>query len=115
MNTSFDAFRLVNTYGAFGSITRQRHEVVLEGTLDSIIKPSTLWAEYEFKCKPGRIDRMPCTISPYHYRLDWLMWFAAFSSYEQHPWLVHLAVRLLNTKDLLVHDLIESDPFVGKA
>ena len=30
MNTSFDPFRLVNTYGAFGSITKQRHEVILQ-------------------------------------------------------------------------------------
>ena len=36
------------------------------------------WLEYEFNCKPGRVDRLPCLISPYHYRLDWLMWFAAF-------------------------------------
>ncbi len=27
--------------------------------------------EYEFKCKPGRIDRRPCVISPFHSRLDW--------------------------------------------
>ena len=32
MNTSFDPFSLVNTYGAFGSITKDRHEVVLQGT-----------------------------------------------------------------------------------
>lgn len=27
MNASFDPFRIVNTYGAFGSITKVRHEV----------------------------------------------------------------------------------------
>ncbi len=27
MNRSFDPFRIVNTYGAFGSITKTRHEV----------------------------------------------------------------------------------------
>ena len=26
----------------------------------------------------GDVKRRPCLISPYHYRLDWLMWFAAF-------------------------------------
>jgi hypothetical protein len=31
MNASFDPLHLVNTYGAFGSITRVRHEIVLEG------------------------------------------------------------------------------------
>ena len=28
--------------------------------------------------RTGQVDRRPCLISPYHYRLDWLMWFAAF-------------------------------------
>ena len=32
MNSSFDPLRLVNTYGAFGSISRIRDEVILEGT-----------------------------------------------------------------------------------
>ena len=34
MNASFDPLHLVNTYGAFGSITRERYEIVLEGTDD---------------------------------------------------------------------------------
>ena len=32
MNTSFGSLRLVNTYGAFGSITRRRFEVVVQVT-----------------------------------------------------------------------------------
>ena len=35
MNASFDPLHLVNTYGAFGSITRERYEIVLEGTDDA--------------------------------------------------------------------------------
>ena len=38
--------------------------------------------------QPGKVDRAPCFISPYHYRLDWLMWFAAFQRYQQNPWMV---------------------------
>ena len=53
MNTAFDPLRLVNTYGAFGSITRVRREVVVEGTSDGVVTPSTEWREYEFKGKPG--------------------------------------------------------------
>jgi len=30
MNTSFDPLKLVNTYGAFGSITRNRDEVIIQ-------------------------------------------------------------------------------------
>ena len=34
MNASFDRLHLVNTYGAFGSVTKVRREVIIEGTLD---------------------------------------------------------------------------------
>uniref|UniRef100_A0A667XT77 Lipase maturation factor n=1 Tax=Myripristis murdjan TaxID=586833 RepID=A0A667XT77_9TELE len=79
MNTSFDPLRIVNTYGAFGSITKERTEVIFQGTLSSDPKdPQAVWEEYQFLCKPGDVYRRPCLISPYHYRLDWLMWFAAF-------------------------------------
>ena len=37
MNASFEPLHLVNTYGAFGSITRERYEIVLEGTGDATI------------------------------------------------------------------------------
>ncbi|KAK2097217.1 Lipase maturation factor 1 [Saguinus oedipus] len=79
MNTSFNPLRIVNTYGAFGSITKERTEVILQGTASpNASAPDAVWEDYEFKCKPGDPSRRPCLISPYHYRLDWLMWFAAF-------------------------------------
>jgi hypothetical protein len=64
MNTSFDSFHLVNTYGAFGSITRTRYEVIVEGTEEKEVTPSTQWKEYGFKGKPGFVDRLPPVISP---------------------------------------------------
>lgn len=61
------------------SITKERTEVIFQGTLSPDPKaPEAVWEEYQFKCKPGDVSRRPCLISPYHYRLDWLMWFAAF-------------------------------------
>ena len=66
-------------------MTKERTEVVFEGTLDSMPGQRgelAQWKEIEFKCKPGSVDRRPCVISPYHYRLDWLMWFAAFQVRE---------------------------------
>ena len=41
MNYSFNAYHLVNTYGAFGSVTRERYEVVVEGTDASDLGPDT--------------------------------------------------------------------------
>ena len=36
MNASFNKWHFVNTYGAFGSVTRTRREVIVEGTTDSV-------------------------------------------------------------------------------
>ncbi len=110
MNTSFDPLDLVNTYGAFGSVNRRRYEVVIEGTSDPRIDAHTQWKEYEFPCKPGDPDRAPCFISPYHERLDWQMWFAAFSPVRSQPWIVHLAAKLLEG-DPLIDTLLARDPF----
>lgn len=32
MNSSFDRFHLVNTYGAFGSVGKTRDEVIISGS-----------------------------------------------------------------------------------
>lgn len=111
MNTSFEPFRIVNTYGAFGTVTKERTEVVLEGTLAENPNDAD-WLEYDFKCKPGNLSQMPCWISPYHYRLDWLMWFAAFQNYQHNPWLVHLAAKML-VNDPIVDSLLLKNPFNG--
>eukprot|EP00112_Aurelia_sp_Birch-Aquarium-sp1_P001317 Seg1139.5 transcript_id=Seg1139.5/GoldUCD/mRNA.D3Y31 product="Lipase maturation factor 1" protein_id=Seg1139.5/GoldUCD/D3Y31 len=110
MNTSFDSFRIVNTYGAFGSITKTRTEVIFQGTRNHTFIPNGIWHEYEFKCKPGDIKRRPCLISPYHYRLDWLMWFAAFQNHQHNPWIIHLAAKLL-VNDKEADELIQYNPF----
>ncbi|XP_071089721.1 lipase maturation factor 1-like [Haliotis cracherodii] len=114
MNKYYDSLRLVNTYGAFGSITRERTEIILEGTSSSDPNdPSAKWLEYEFKCKPGNIRRRPCIISPYHYRMDWLMWVAALQGHKKHPWLKRLVLKLLGN-DENVMSLIAYNPFEGQ-
>jgi hypothetical protein len=110
MNASFNPVHLVNTYGAFGSIGRNRTEIVIEGTSDSTITPATRWQAYEFKGKPGDPSRRPPQIAPYHLRLDWLMWFAAMGSPEQYPWFQTLLARLL-AGDRQTRDLLRFDPF----
>jgi hypothetical protein len=110
MNTSFNRLELVNTYGAFGSVGRERPEIVLEGTSDDVIGPDTIWRPYEFKCKPGDPARRPCIVSPYHYRLDWQIWFAAMSTPDRDPWVVHLVWKLLHG-DRPTLGLLASDPF----
>jgi hypothetical protein len=110
MNTSFDPFRLVNTYGAFGSITRIRREVIVEGTADAAAGPDSDWREYEFKGKPGDPMRRPRQFAPYHLRLDWLMWFLALSPNYGRSWFRPFLERLLrNDRDTL--KLLRHNPF----
>jgi hypothetical protein len=112
MNFSFNPLHLVNTYGAFGSITRERHEIVIEGTDEAVLTSSSHWQEYEFKGKPGRTSRLPPQIAPYHLRLDWLMWFAAMGSPNEQPWFVALIVKLLEG-DAATLGLLRTNPFPG--
>lgn len=110
MNSSYDPYRLVNSYGAFGSVSRTRDEVILEGTADDHLTAHTQWHEYGFRGKPGDVRRLPRQFSPYHLRLDWLMWFAALSPSYSHPWLIRLCVAML-TNDRTVLKLLAHNPF----
>lgn len=110
MNTSFEPFHLVNTYGAFGTITKDRYEVIIEGTDERQATDSAKWKEYEFIGKPGKLDRIPAQIAPYHLRLDWLMWFAAFNDRAQDPWFFHLMEKLLEG-DKNTLSLLRTNPF----
>ena len=110
MNTSFNTIHLVNTYGAFGSITRERDEIVIEGSDAAAIDDQTRWREYEFKGKPGDPSRLPPQVAPYHMRLDWLMWFAAMGSAQDEPWFSELMVKLLQGQPDVI-GLLARNPF----
>ncbi len=114
MNASFDRFHLVNTYGAFGSVSRTRPELVVLGSMADDPTDEAAYRPYTFPCKPTRLDRRPCLVTPYHLRLDWLMWFAAMAPPDRHPWLVHLVQKLLEG-DPKVRSLLADDPFDGAA
>ncbi|MBS0627938.1 MAG: lipase maturation factor family protein [Verrucomicrobia bacterium] len=113
MNRNFDPFNLVNTYGAFGSVTRARKEIIIEGTNDLALTENTKWLAYEFKAKPGSLTKKPPLVSPYHYKIDWQMWFAAMSSYQYHPWFIPFIQKLLEgEKEVLA--LLGVNPFSDK-
>ncbi len=114
MNASFDPLHLVNTYGAFGTVGRERFEIVLEGTTDAEIGPTTEWREYDFRGKPTDPMRRPRQWAPYHLRLDWLMWFAGLSPMREMPWLDALLVKLLEN-DAPTLRLLARSPFVEGA
>jgi hypothetical protein len=122
MNYSFNPLHLVGCYGAFGSVTRQRYEIVIEGTEADELSSATEWREYEFKGKPGAVRQRPPQWAPYHLRLDWLMWFLPLSvrvirgrilmlGYE--PWFLQFVGKLL-AADRATLGLLRLDPFAGR-
>jgi hypothetical protein len=124
MNASFDRLHLVNTYGAFGTVGRERYEIVFEGSEQPLGADAAQWKEYEFKVKPGNPDRRPAVITPYHHRLDWQIWFAAIPAVhgdlrtmpgpEHYPWVLHFLWKLLHndqgTLGLLAHNPFPEKP-----
>jgi hypothetical protein len=110
MNYSFNALHIVNTYGAFGSVTRHRDEVIVEGTQVASPTESSEWLEYEFKGKPGDPRRRPPQFAPYHLRLDWLMWFLPLSPAYGEQWFMRFLEGLLRNEPALL-GLLRSNPF----
>src|ERR1700730_2656926 len=100
-----ESFRIVNGYGLFRVMTKDRKEIVIEGSADGLD-----WKPYEFKWKPGDLMRPPGWCQPHQPRLDWQMWFAALGSYRENPWLVRLVICLLHGKPE-VTQLFERNPF----
>ncbi len=110
MNYSYDPLDLVNTYGAFGTVGRERGEIIFEGTNDAFITGETKWKEYEFKAKPGDPNRRPPFIAPYQPRIDWQIWFAAMATPADYPWTFHFVWKLLHN-DPGTLSLIANNPF----
>ncbi|MCS3844527.1 lipase maturation factor family protein [Microbacterium sp. AK031] len=111
MNASFNRWQIANAYGAFGTVTKERVEIVIEGTLDDDPDAAT-WREYEFKGKPGDVRRVPRQFAPYHLRLDWLMWFLPLGR-SLDDWFTVLLARLLQA-DAPTLALLRVDPFEGQ-
>ena len=103
-----EAFRIVNSYGLFRVMTKDRCEIIFEGSADGMD-----WLPYEFKWKPGDVKRAPGWCAPHQPRLDWQMWFAALGTPQENPWIGGLVVRLLQgSRD--VDRLFAHNPFPEK-
>jgi hypothetical protein len=118
MNRSYDRLHLVNTYGAFGSVGDIRIELVVEGTRDAVPSEDADWRAYVLPCQPGPVDRRPCQVTPWHYRLDWLIWFAGIEAGEtgglrREVWVLAFLDALLRAEPAVLA-LVERDPFDGR-
>jgi len=102
-------FHIANTYGLFTVMTTSRPEIIIEGSYNG-----EFWLPYEFKYKPGELDRRLPLVAPHQPRLDWQMWFAALAgNYQNAPWTGNLVLRLLEGSPPVL-GLLETNPFPEK-
>ncbi|MEO5721995.1 MAG: lipase maturation factor family protein [Chthoniobacterales bacterium] len=101
-------FRIANSYGLFRVMTKERQEIIFEGSTDAFD-----WVSYEFKWKPGDVQRMPQWNAPHQPRLDWSMWFAALGSGRDRAVAERLAAALLRNEPSVV-GLLAGNPFPRK-
>jgi len=97
--------RIVNTYGLFTVMTVMRPEIEIEGSNDG-----QQWLAYEFRYKPGPVDRPPPVVAPRQPRLDWQMWFAALGTYQENRWFSNFMIRLLEGEPRVLR-LLQYNPF----
>jgi len=110
MNTSYDPLHLVNTYGAFGSVGRERPVIVFEGSDGADPATATDWKEYPYVGSPWDPKLRPSFIAPYQPHLDWQLWFAAMATYREYPWTLNLVWKLLHS-DPATLGLFAGNPF----
>jgi hypothetical protein len=110
MNTSFDPLDLVNTYGAFGTVGRERPVIIFEGSDSADPDTATDWKEYPYVGSPWDPARRPPFIAPYQPHLDWQLWFAAMASPNEYPWTLNLVWKLLHNDPAML-GLFAGNPF----
>ncbi len=98
----------VNAYGAFAVMTKNRAEILIEGSDDGVE-----WKSYEFPWKPGDVTRQPQFVAPWQPRLDWQMWFASLGTCDRNPWLLMTQQKLLQGEPKVLA-LFASNPFAAK-
>ena len=105
LNAQLASLRTINSYGLFAVMTTRRDEIIVEGSNDGIT-----WLPYEFKYKPGDLNRRPGFIEPFQPRLDWQMWFAALGTERDNPWFNNFCKRLLQGSPPVLA-LLQKNPF----
>jgi hypothetical protein len=109
MNTSYEPFNLVNTYGAFGTVGRDRPVIIFEGTDSANPDTATDWKEYPYVGSPWDPKLPPPQIAPYQPHLDWQLWFVALTAeaarnqgasasavLQEYPWMLNLIWKMLH-------------------
>lgn len=105
-------YSLVNYYGLFARMTRYRHEIILEGSMDG-----SEWKEYIFRYKPSgpvHKDPLPFTFPGHMPRVDWRLWFLPLRGSTASPpkWFAALMLRVLQGQEQVLRVFAQC-PFSG--
>jgi hypothetical protein len=87
-------WQIVARYGLFATMTRERAELVIEGSADGAV-----WVPYQHPYKPNGEPTPPPAAWLHMPRLDWQMWFEALSPTCQESWLLDLLEALLEGRE----------------
>jgi lipase maturation factor 1 len=111
-------FGIDNSYGLFAVMTRERPEIIVEGSDDGIN-----YKAYQFSYKVSRPDQAPPIVAPHQPRLDWQMWFEGLNAtygdpysperglnQSVSPWFIKFLARL-SEEDRPVLNLLAKNPF----
>ncbi|HHJ34318.1 MAG TPA: lipase maturation factor family protein [Gammaproteobacteria bacterium] len=97
-----------HSFHVFPTMQTERHELQIEGSNDGVE-----WKVYDFRYKPGALDKKPEFIVPHQPRLDWMIWFVPPRSNVMMYWFDRFLSRLHEgSPDVLA--LLEHDPFPDK-
>jgi len=100
-----EPFRIANSYGLFGGMTRARYEIEFQGSNDG-----ANWVAYPFRYKPQELNEAPGIYAPYQPRFEWNLWFASLGTWRENLFVIRTEQRLLfNNPDVLA--LFRSNPF----
>lgn len=89
----------------FPTMQTERQELEIQGSYNG-----RDWYSYEFKYKPGPLNRAPRFNIPHQPRLDWMMWFIPPQSRMDNYWFQQL-LRRLQQGSPQVLALLEHNPF----
>jgi hypothetical protein len=103
------AFGIGNLFHLFPTMQTERQELRIFGSYDG-----RTWESYEFRYKPGALDKAPEFIVPHQPRLDWMMWFLPPQWPDTGFWFEPF-MQALQQNRATVTRLLAKNPFEGKA
>jgi hypothetical protein len=91
-------------FHVYGIMQVERQELEIQGSNDGVT-----WQAYEFRFKPGPVEKRPPVNIPHQPRLDWMMWFLP-PQRKDETWFVQFLQRLHEGSPQVLK-LLENNPF----